>query len=77
MEANPKRAMYAFCINSQYPGYFHLCFKQSPKSSIVTWPVKVVPNAFEMQKNQYPDMGALRNGFKTILMHQQQANGRR
>lgn len=27
-EANPRRSMYAFCINKQFPGYFDLCFKE-------------------------------------------------
>lgn len=32
------------------------------------WNVKVIPNAFELQRNQYPDMRALKNGFKTLFM---------
>ena len=72
MEANPKRSKYAFCINSQYPGYFNLCFKQTPNSKVISWPVKVIPGAFELQKNPYPDMRALTNGFKTLIMNQAQ-----
>jgi len=51
MEANPKRAMYAFCINREFPGYFFLCFKNSASQACAAWPIKVVPNAFELQKN--------------------------
>jgi transcription elongation factor SPT6 len=51
MEANPKRAMYAFCINREYPGYFYLCFKASASQPPGSWSIKIVPNAFELQKN--------------------------
>ncbi|KAI9653923.1 MAG: Transcription elongation factor spt6 [Alyxoria varia] len=78
MEANPRRSMYAFCINTDFPGYFHLIFKSAPASKHVTWPVKVVPHSFEMQKNQYRDMQSLKNGFKTLMQKgQQQRNGMR
>ncbi|KAI1756038.1 transcription elongation factor SPT6 [Xylaria castorea] len=63
-DANPNRSIYMFCINPKYPGYFNLCFKASRTSAIGMWNVKVVPHAFEMMKNQYPDMRALCNGFK-------------
>jgi len=68
-EANPKRSMYAFCINSKFPGYFNLVFKAGREAPLCTWNVKVVPNAFELQRNPYPDMRALKNGFKTLQMH--------
>jgi transcription elongation factor SPT6 len=70
VEANPRRSMYAFCINREYPGYFNLCFKPAPNVPVVTWPVKVVPNGFEMKKNQYPDMQSLKNGFKMLVSTQ-------
>ncbi|TRX93382.1 hypothetical protein FHL15_005657 [Xylaria flabelliformis] len=63
-DANPNRSIYMFCINPKYPGYFNLCFKASRTSQIGMWNVKVVPHAFEMKQNQYPDMRALCNGFK-------------
>ncbi|KAF2138616.1 uncharacterized protein K452DRAFT_277148 [Aplosporella prunicola CBS 121167] len=66
-EANPKRSMYAFCINPKFPGYFHLCFKAGQQAPLASWPVKVIPNAFELQKNAYPDMRALKNGFKLLF----------
>ncbi|KAL1638478.1 Transcription elongation factor spt6 [Neofusicoccum ribis] len=66
-EANPKRSMYAFCINPKFPGYFHLCFKAGQQAPLASWPVKVIPNAFELQKNHYPDMRALKNGFKLLF----------
>ncbi|EME46706.1 hypothetical protein DOTSEDRAFT_70645 [Dothistroma septosporum NZE10] len=77
-EANPKRSMYAFCINPQYPGYFYCCFKAGQHAPHGHWPVKVIPNGFELKGQRYPDMRALKNGFK-ILFSQQgpQANGRR
>lgn len=82
-EANPKRSMYAFCLNPKNPGYFYLCFKNSQVAPLASWPVKVIPNAFELQGNKYPDMQALKNGFKTLIMNHGMAgvkpaiNGRR
>ncbi|KAI1308333.1 transcription elongation factor SPT6 [Xylaria venustula] len=79
-DANPNRSIYRFCINPKYPGYFHLCFKASRNSPIGMWNVKVVPYAFEMMKNQYPDTRALCNGFKlrfnSEVVRQQQVRGR-
>ncbi|ORY65465.1 SH2 domain-containing protein [Pseudomassariella vexata] len=63
-DANPQRSIYSFCIDPKHPGYFFLCFKASKGSRMGTWVVRVVPNAYEMMKNQYPDMRALCNGFK-------------
>lgn len=78
MEANPKRSMYAFCINREYPGYFFLCFKAGQNTKHMAWPVKVIPNAFELMKNPYPDMKALKNGFKTLWQNEtQKQNGKR
>ena len=76
MEANPRRSMYAFVLNQQYPGYFYICFKPTPKSPHNSWPIKVVPNAFEMQHNPYPDMRSLKNGFKTMYMKMIQDSGK-
>lgn len=73
-EANPKRSMYAFCINPKYPGYFFLCFKAGQHASLSAWPIKVIPDGFELRKNAYPDMRALKNGFKLLVMNM--ANGR-
>ena len=64
--------MYAFCINPKYPGFFNLCYKAGLHATLGSWPVKVVPGAFELQKHQYPDMTALKNGFKTLFMNSQQ-----
>ena len=36
-EANPRRSAYAFCIDSQHPGYFNLCFKTSPAAPVKSW----------------------------------------
>jgi len=62
--ANPKRSVYAFCLDPKHPGYFYLCFKAGPNSRVNSWPVRVVPNAFELMQSPYPDMKALCNGFK-------------
>lgn len=63
-EANPKRSVYAFGLDPRHPGYFFLAFKAGYSASVNSWPVRVVPNAFELLKNPYPDMKALCNGFK-------------
>jgi transcription elongation factor SPT6 len=64
-EANPKRSVYAFGINPKFPGYFFLAFKAGIFANPSSLSVKVVPNAFELNKSPYPDMKALINGFKT------------
>ncbi|KAF2475420.1 transcription elongation factor Spt6 [Lindgomyces ingoldianus] len=66
-EANPKRFMYAFCVMPKYPGYFWLCYRAGFAAKPGAWPVKVIPNAFELQGHQYPDMTALKNGFKLLF----------
>lgn len=76
-EANPKRSMYAFCINPKFPGYFYLCFKAGLEGQLSNWPVKVIPNAFELQRNHYPDMRALKNGFKLLCARGGGMNGKR
>ncbi|KAJ5162401.1 Transcription elongation factor Spt6 [Penicillium capsulatum] len=70
-KANPRRSAYAFCINGKYPGYFYLCFKAGEHSRLQNWPVKVIPQGFELQKNPYPDMQALCNGFKLMFTNMQ------
>ncbi len=74
-EANPKRSVYAFCLDPRHPGYFYLCFKAGQAALVNAWPVRVVPNAFELMKSPYPDMKALCNGFK--LRHQTEQLKRR
>ena len=39
----------------------------SAKGPKGAWGIKVVPNAFELQKHVYPDMIALKNGFKMLV----------
>ncbi|KAH6655646.1 transcription elongation factor spt-6 [Truncatella angustata] len=71
-DANPKAAVYTFCIDTKHPGFFWLTFKTNKQSKIFKWSVKVLPNAYEMLGNQYPDMRALTNGFK--LRYQSELN---
>ncbi|KAI9643239.1 Transcription elongation factor spt6 [Ciborinia camelliae] len=73
-EANPKRSVYAFCLDTRHPGYFHLCFKAGQLARVNSWAVRIVPNAFELLKSPYPDMKALCNGFK--LRHTAEMNRR-
>ncbi|KAI1006032.1 Transcription elongation factor [Podosphaera aphanis] len=73
-EANPKRSVYAFCLDPRHPGHFFLCFKAGQAARVNAWPVRIVPNAFELMKSPYPDMKALCNGFK--LRHMSEMNKR-
>ncbi|KAL8713787.1 MAG: hypothetical protein Q9220_002314 [cf. Caloplaca sp. 1 TL-2023] len=75
-EANPKRSVYAFCIDPKHPGYFFLCFKAGQHAQLQSWPVKVIPHAFELQRNPYPDMRALCNGFKLLFTNMQSGKRR-
>ena len=75
MQANPTRSMYAFCSIPKHPGYFWLCFQAGLNGNKGEWPVKVIPNAFEMQKNVYPDMVALKNGFKMLFQSRSKMPG--
>ncbi|RJE26688.1 hypothetical protein PHISCL_01012 [Aspergillus sclerotialis] len=69
--ANPRRSAYAFCINPKYAGYFYLCFKAGEHAKLHSWPVKVIPQGYELQRNPYPDMRALCNGFKLMFTNMQ------
>ncbi|KAF1965153.1 transcription elongation factor spt6 [Bimuria novae-zelandiae CBS 107.79] len=75
VQANPTRSMYAFCSIPKHPGYFWLCFQAGLNGKKGEWPVKVIPNAFEMQKNVYPDMVALKNGFKMLFQSRSKMTG--
>ena len=75
-EANPKRSVYNFCIDPKHAGYFFLCFKAGQHAQVQHWAVKVVPQAFELQKNMYPDMRALCNGFKLLFTNMQSSKRR-
>ncbi|KAH9875754.1 hypothetical protein IAQ61_003218 [Plenodomus lingam] len=65
--ANPHRSMYAFCSMPKYPGHFWICYQMGADAPRGAWPIKVVPNAYELQKHIYPDMVALKNGFKMLI----------
>lgn len=75
-EANPKRAIYAFCINPKKPGCFHMCFKSGQQGPLNDVQVRVIPNAFELNKSVYPDMRSLKNGFKQQMMNSQSRSSR-
>ena len=58
--------MYNFYLDREHPGYFAMCIKPGFHAKHIQWPVKIVPGAFELRGNEYPDMRALKNGFKTL-----------
>ncbi|KKK24507.1 putative transcription elongation factor SPT6 [Aspergillus rambellii] len=70
-KANPRRSAYAFCIDPKHAGYFFLCFKAGEHAQLHSWPVKVIPQGYELQRNPYPDMRALCNGFKLLFTNMQ------
>jgi hypothetical protein len=45
-------------------------WKADHKTPCRTWMAKVIPSGFELHGNRYPNMQALRNGFKTLLANQ-------
>jgi len=71
-EANPKRSTYGFCFDAQHPGYFHLIYKAGANARIGSWPVKIIPQAFQLKDTPFPDVMTLCNGFKTMFMHHTQ-----
>jgi len=76
-EANPQRSMYAFCSMPKYPGHFWICYQMGDGAPRGAWPIKIVPHAFQLQKHNYPDMVALKNGFKMLMSSQPRAVARR
>ena len=68
--------MYAFCIDPKHPGYFHLCFKAGQHAKLQSWPVKILPGAYELQKAAYQNMRGLCDGFKMQFANMQKARGR-
>ncbi|KAL3446764.1 transcription elongation factor spt6 [Aspergillus insuetus] len=75
-KANPRRSTYAFCIDPKHAGYFFLCFKAGEHAQVHSWPVKVIPQGYELQRNPYPDMRALCNGFKLLFTNMQSGKRR-
>ena len=59
--------MYAFCINTKYPGYFWLLIKEGRAAPLIAVNVKVIPNGFKLIESDYPDMSSLRDGLKLQL----------
>ncbi|KAH3688012.1 hypothetical protein WICPIJ_001006 [Wickerhamomyces pijperi] len=72
--ANPKKACYAFAWNHKRPGWFLLMYKLNPKMRVESWNVKADAKGFILNHYNYPDMVALCNGFKTLVMNQSNAN---
>ncbi|KAF2748415.1 transcription elongation factor Spt6 [Sporormia fimetaria CBS 119925] len=66
-QANEGRFIYAFCAHPKYPGHFWLCYRGGLKGPHGAFPFRVVPNAFELEKHQYPDLTSLKNGFKLLF----------
>lgn len=65
-KANPSRAYYGFTINTDAPGYFWLYIKP-PKSEMLKWNVKVVPEGYSLAGKTYPLPLDLCNGLKYIM----------
>jgi hypothetical protein len=39
----------------EHPGYFYLCFKAGEHARLQNWPVKVIPQGYELQKSTDDD----------------------
>ncbi|PVG00182.1 hypothetical protein CPB86DRAFT_871966 [Serendipita vermifera] len=64
MAATPDRSLYAFCLNPERPGYFNLMFKSNVNAPVVTWPVKVTPEAYVFFGEKLPSVPQLCDAFK-------------
>ncbi|EIW70012.1 hypothetical protein TREMEDRAFT_71488 [Tremella mesenterica DSM 1558] len=67
VQAHPGRSMYGFSLDSDRPGYLKLCFlNKSTKDGgvIQTWPVKVLPGAYQLNNAEVPGVTELCNAFK-------------
>ena len=67
VQAHPGRSMYGFSIDSDRPGYLKLCFLNKPTKdggAIQTWPVKVLPGAYQLNNAELPGVTELCNAFK-------------
>lgn len=67
VQAHPGRSNYGFSIDSDRPGYLKLAFlNKSTKDGgqIQTWPVKVLPGAYQLNNAEVPGVTELCNAFK-------------
>ncbi|KAK4686395.1 transcription elongation factor SPT6, partial [Tremellales sp. Uapishka_1] len=67
VQAHPGRSMYGFSLDSDKPGFLKLCFlNKSTKDGgvIQTWPVKVLPGAYQLNNAEVPGVTELCNAFK-------------
>lgn len=67
VQAHPGRSMYGFSIDSDRPGFLKLCFlNKSTKDGgvIQTWPVKILPGAYQLNNAEVPGVTELCNAFK-------------
>ncbi|KAG8759037.1 Transcription elongation factor spt6 [Serendipita sp. 396] len=64
VNASPDKSLYAFGLNPDRPGYFNLMFKANTHSPVVTWPVKVTPEAYVFFGEKLPSVPQLCDAFK-------------
>lgn len=62
--ANPSKSMYGFTLDRKRPGHFKLCFLANSKSVVTSWPVKVVPEAYELFDAKAVGVNELCDAFK-------------
>ncbi|KAL7424162.1 Transcription elongation factor spt6 [Cryptotrichosporon argae] len=68
VQAHPGRSTYGFTVDSDRPGYIKLCFlnKAAKDGGVIsTWPVKVLPGAYQLGNAEVPGVTELCNAFKT------------
>lgn len=64
VNANPDKSLYVFGLNPERPGYFNLMFKANVNAPVVTWPVKVTPEAYVFFGEKLPSVPQLCDAFK-------------
>lgn len=78
VQAHPGRSNYGFSIDSDRPGYLKLAFlNKSTKDGgqIQTWPVKVLPGAYQLNNAEVPGVTELCNAFKAQYSSRLQEQG--
>lgn len=65
--ARPTQSVYAFCFDHRRPGYILLSYMLGANQPIRDLHVRILPNGYELLRNQYPDVLSLTNGFKMMV----------
>ncbi|KZV86555.1 transcription elongation factor Spt6 [Exidia glandulosa HHB12029] len=70
VKAYPTKSIYAFSLNRQRPGHFNISFLANKDSQIITWPVKVTPQFYQLFDSTAPSVPQLTDAFKLRHLHE-------